>query len=76
MKEKHPWLTSDEDIPFAAMLAVSDLDTDSLISEMEKNYEILKQKFSDKNAVQTLSHVLKKVISEALRPRPMQKGLL
>ncbi len=58
MKEKHPWLTSDEDIPFAAMLAVSDLDTDSLISEMEKNYEILKQKFSDKNAVQTLSHVL------------------
>ena len=27
MKENHRWLTSGEDVPFAAMLAVSDLDT-------------------------------------------------
>jgi hypothetical protein len=58
MKENHPWLTSGEDIPFAAMLAVSDLDTNALLIEMEKCYQILKEYFFDKNAVQSLSHVL------------------
>lgn len=58
MKEEHKWLTSDEDIPFAAMLAVSRLDVDKLIDEMEVNYKILKEKFHDSNAVQSLSHVL------------------
>lgn len=58
MKEEHKWLTSDEDIPFAAMLAVSGLDVDKLIDEMEVNYKILKEKFHDNNAVQSLSHVL------------------
>ena len=28
MKEKHPWLTSEEDISFAAMLAISDMDVE------------------------------------------------
>ena len=58
MKQEHKWLTSDEDIPFAAMLAVSGLDIDKLIDEMELNYNILKAKFHDSNAVQSLSHVL------------------
>lgn len=57
MKEKHKWLTSTNDLPFAAMLAVSDLDTDALFTEMEKCFEILKDKF-EKNAAQSLSHVL------------------
>lgn len=58
MKQEHKWLTSDEDIPFAAMLAVSGLDVDKLIDEMELNYKILKRKFHDSNAVQSLSHIL------------------
>lgn len=58
MKEEHKWLTSDEDIPFAALLAVSRLDADKLIDEMELNYNILKEKFHNSNAVQSLSHIL------------------
>lgn len=58
MKQEHKWLTSDEDIPFAAMLAVSGVDVDKLIDEMELNYKILKEKFHDSNAVQSLSHIL------------------
>ena len=58
MKEKHRWLTSDEDMPFAAILAVSDIEISKLIDEMESCYTILKGSFSDSNAVQSLSHVL------------------
>lgn len=58
MKQEHPWLTSDEDIPFAAILAVSGLDVGQLIEEMECDYAILKKTFHDSNAVQSLSHIL------------------
>lgn len=58
MKKKHSWLTSDEDIPFAAMLAVSDLSIDRMIENMEEMYAVLKKEFYDNNAVQSLSHVL------------------
>lgn len=58
MKQEHPWLTSDEDIPLAAILAVSGLNVDQLIEEMERDYAILKKTFHDSNAVQSLSHVL------------------
>lgn len=58
MKQEHKWITSNEDIPFAAMLAVSRLDIDRLICEMEKDYRILKDTFHDNNAVQSLSHIL------------------
>ena len=58
MKKEHIILTSDEDIPFATMLAMADCDVDSMICDMEECYDILKKKFSDKNAVQAISHVL------------------
>ncbi len=60
MKEAHSLLTSDEDIPFAALLAVSDLDSDALIAEAERCYPIAKEKFGfgSGEAVHTLSHVL------------------
>lgn len=58
MKKNHPWLTSGEDVPFAAILAVSDLDTDALMREMENCYQELSQIFPDKNALQSLSHIL------------------
>ena len=58
MKENHPYLTSGEDLPFAAMLAVSGMDYNALITEMEKCYKYLGMRFHDKNACQSLSHVL------------------
>ena len=58
MKEKHPWLTSDEDISFAAMLATSDVDETKLIEEMESCYTSLKTKFNGNNAMQSVSHIL------------------
>lgn len=58
MKEEHSILTGTEDIPFAALLAVSDLDIDKLLVDMEETFKILKTKFHDGNAVQSLSHVL------------------
>lgn len=58
MKEAHPWLTGGEDVPFAAILAVSGMDTDVLMKEMENCYKELSKVFRDKNAVQSLSHIL------------------
>ncbi|MDD4076070.1 MAG: DUF4003 family protein [Eubacteriales bacterium] len=60
MKETHKWLTGDEDIPFAALLAVSGADIDALILEADRCYPILKEKFGgiNANAVQALCHVL------------------
>lgn len=60
MRENHPWLTGDDDISFAALLAVSGLETDYLIADMEKCYQILKdsKKFGSANGMQSLSHAL------------------
>lgn len=57
MKESHKWLSSYEDIPFAAMLAVSDMNTDALLSDAEECFTLLKKRFPS-NASQSLSHVL------------------
>lgn len=58
MKEEHPFLTSGEDGPFAAMLAFSDRSAKAMNEEVEKCYQLLKPKFFSGNAVQSLSHVL------------------
>lgn len=58
MKETHKWLTASDDIPFAAMLAVTDINIDTLFAEIEKCFEGCKGFFKNKNARQTLSHVL------------------
>lgn len=58
MKKEHPFLTSDEDTSFAAMLALSNMDIDALVTEMETNYTFMKKEFFSGNAVQSLSHVL------------------
>jgi len=58
MKEAHPFLTSGEDSAFASLLALSGLDIDYIVQEMEKCYQILKSSFHFSNAVQSLSHVL------------------
>ena len=58
MKKEHPFLTSSEDCVFAAMLAMSPRSDEELVREVEICYNILKERFSDRNAVQSLSHVL------------------
>ncbi len=58
MKKEHPFLTSSEDSVFSAMLALSDKSDGEIVRETETCYNILKEKFFDKNAVQSLSHVL------------------
>lgn len=58
MKDEHPILTSGEDSPYAAMLALDVKEPGVIIEEVEKCYEFLKGSFFSKNAVQSLSHVL------------------
>lgn len=58
MKEEHPFLTSAEDGPFAAMLAFTERSPKAINEEVEKCYTLLKSKFFSGNAVQSLSHVL------------------
>ncbi len=57
MKEEHSFLTSDNDIIFAALLAVSDINTDNLLLEMEENYPLLKGKIKGAPNLE-LSHTL------------------
>lgn len=58
MKKEHPFLTSSEDGPFAAMLAYAECSPEAITVEVEKCYQILHPKFFSGNAVQSLSHVL------------------
>lgn len=58
MRNEHPFLTSSEDSPFCAMLALSERTDDRLIDDMEQCYQTLKPKFAYGNALQSLSHVL------------------
>lgn len=59
MKEAHRWLTSEEDLPFAALMAVSGRDAAAVYAEAEEIYTRLKGNLSaDKNTLQMLSHIL------------------
>ncbi len=58
MKKAHPFLTSSEDGPFAALLAFSPLSAEAIVAEAEKCYQILKPDFFSSDAVQSLGHVL------------------
>lgn len=58
MKNAHPFLTSQEDSAFAALLALSGLDDLHIEQEMARCYAILKPSFFSGNAVQSLSQVL------------------
>ena len=66
MKKSHPFLTSGEDCVFAAMLALSDKTDSELMRDVEISYNTLKDKFHDRNALQSLSHVLTLVSEEML----------
>lgn len=57
MKRDHSILTSNDDIVFAALLAVSNIDVDNLLLEMDECYRLLKSDFNSFNN-QELSHIL------------------
>ena len=59
MKEAHPWLTSEGDLPFAALMAVSGRNAAAVYAEAEEIYADLENKLhADKNTLQMLSHIL------------------
>ncbi len=59
MKEAHPWLTSENDLPFAALMAVSGRDAASIYAEAEEIYAYLKENLRvDRDTLQMLSHIL------------------
>jgi hypothetical protein len=59
MKEAHPWLTSEDDLPFAALMAVSGRDASAVYAEAEEIYALLREKLrADRNTLQMLSHIL------------------
>lgn len=58
MKKEHPILTSSEDNVMAGFMALSEKTDKQLIDDAESCYDLLKKEFSDKNAMQTVSHIL------------------
>jgi hypothetical protein len=59
MKKKHFWLTGSDDYPIAVLLSESEEKIETLIDEMEENYEMLhRENFSKSNGLQFLSHIL------------------
>ena len=60
MKERHLFLTSDEDVPYAGLFAMSQKSTKGLVEESEQIYTALKSNFSifSNNARQSVSHAL------------------
>lgn len=59
MRKTHPWLTLQDDMPFAALMAISGKDCSAVYEEAEKVYENLKQSLRAPNDTrQTLSHIL------------------
>ena len=58
MRKEHPFLTSSEDCAFCTLFAMSGMDEDKLLQDMETCYQLLKSEFFSSNAVQGLSHAL------------------
>ena len=59
MKEAHPWLTSENDLPFAALMAVSGRHASAVYAEAEEIYALLQKNLhADRDTLQMLSHIL------------------
>ena len=59
MRGAHPWLTSENDLPFAALMAVSGKDASAVYAEAETVYAQLRNTLRvDRNTMQMLSHIL------------------
>ncbi len=57
MSKKHPFMTSDDDVCFAVLLALAGRNTDVIFEEVESSYRILKKKFYD-NAAYALAIIM------------------
>lgn len=66
MHASHIFLTSNEDIPYAGLFAMSKRQNEDLLLESETIYSILTDNFSffSRNALQTISHALTLCIGE------------
>ena len=58
MRREHPFLTGSDDSVFAVVLARSPRSDNALIADMEQSYQILKRRFLNGDAIQTVSHIL------------------
>ena len=59
MKDAHPWLTSENDLPFAALMAASGRDASAVYAEAEEVYSLLREKLkAERDTMQMLSHIL------------------
>ncbi len=58
MKQNHPILTSHDDSVFSMIFALSNKTNEENLIESEKCYNLIKSHFFNKDAVQSLSHVL------------------
>ncbi|WP_026495730.1 DUF4003 family protein [Butyrivibrio sp. WCD3002] len=59
MKSQHPFLTSDEDICIAVLLAMTDKDTEDILAELEETFQSVKKSFAfHENAAYSLAQVL------------------
>lgn len=66
MKKAHRWLTGEDDLPFAALMAITGSDARAMHEEAEQIYEILRDTLrADKDTLQTLSHVLSLYVGTA-----------
>jgi len=58
MKKKHSFLTDEQDMPAASLLALSNKSTMALTEDMEACFALLKKRFHRSNANQAISEVL------------------
>lgn len=59
MKDAHPFLTSENDLPFAALMAISGRDVSAVYAEAEEIYALLRKSLhADRDTLQMLSHIL------------------
>ncbi len=73
MRENHPFLTAQEDVVFAILLATSYKSDHQLMFEAEGCYALLKPHFSALNALQSLTHIL--ILSEGQGEEKCKKVL-
>ena len=58
IKEQHSFLTNDKDSILSGLVALSEKGNTELIDDMEKCYDLLKIKYSQKSSIHSVSHVL------------------
>ncbi|MEG2018501.1 MAG: DUF4003 family protein [Clostridium sp.] len=59
MKQQHKYLTGQEDVANAAIIATTSSNLQETFKDIEESYEyLLKNKFASRNSLQGLSHIL------------------